>query len=371
MENKQEQTVWMRDEDVWDVPGLGFDGINGKRLISLARQSWGIGLNAERHITKQQKRGYAGGLKVEVPTGQLRTEKEAEEFYSKLKKKIAGVNSEDAILMLREGMKAEMMQMSNTDAQFIEQRRLSLEEEALRFGLESILGDSTNSSYNSQYEKSLAYKVNCLSRWTTAQEEQSNIKLLTESERRRGYYWSYDDRSILRMDASAIAAFIAQLTASRTLTKNECRALVGYNPVKDGDVFENPAIDKAAPDNSSGGAANTPKEPLKTTESKAILAHFGHLFGVEAHRVTSGAEKATNFIEWIDNYYAKNFEPMLADNFEAMGLDRELATVHCVESKRRLLEVCDYSQTDTLVANVSKCVSSWKSRANNLGVEYV
>jgi HK97 family phage portal protein len=75
-----ERITWFRDEDVWHIPGLGFDGIKGLALITLARQSWGIGLDAEKHVAKQQKKGYAGGLMLEAPTGAFRSQKDAEEF---------------------------------------------------------------------------------------------------------------------------------------------------------------------------------------------------------------------------------------------------------------------------------------------------
>lgn len=368
MEQKQEQTIWMRDEDVWHLPGLGFDGVSGKSLIALAKQSWGIGLNAEKHISKQQKRGYAGGLKIEVPTGQLRSEAEAKAFYKDLKEKVGGVDSEEAILMLREGMKADVMQMSNSDAQFIEQRRFQREDTALLFLLEGILGDSSNASYNSLEQKNLAYRINCLAPWITAMEEESDLKLLNQSERSREFYHKFNDGALLRTEKSATMAFISQGITSRVLNPNEGRQMLDLNPYDGGDEYTNPNTMSQKPDNGTGGAANQPKDPVKPSENKAISAHFGHLFGVEANRIKQGSEKATNFIDWMENFYAKNFESMLADNLEAMGLDREIASSHCSESKRRLLEVCDYSTTETLVENVTKCVSSWKSRANLIGV---
>ena len=369
MEGKKENIIWMRDADVWHIPGLGFDGINGKSLISLASQSWGIGLNAQSQIANQQKKGYSGGINLEVPAGVFRNEADAKRFLKEYQEQHAGVSG-DQIGMLREGIKASVMAMSNQDAQFIEQRRFQREDAALLFVLDGILGDSSNASFASLEARNISLRVNCLGPWATAMEEESDLKLLTESERNRGYYHKFQDGALLRTEKSATAAYVSQLIAARVMNPNEAREMLDLNPYEGGDEYTNPNTTSSKPDNGAGGAANQP-DPLKPKENKAIAAHFGHLFGVEANRVTSGAEKATNFIEWLDNYYAKNFEPMLADNFEAMGLDREFATTHCSESKRRLLEVCDYSKTDTLVANVSKCVSSWKSRANNLGVEHV
>jgi len=60
------------------------------------------------------------------------------------------------------------------------------------------------------------------------------------------------------------------------------------------------------------------------------------LIGVEANRVKSGAKTAKDFGRWLDNFYSKKWEPQLASELETMGIDRELATVHCAESRREL-----------------------------------
>lgn len=397
MEGKQEQVIWMRDGDVWHVPGLGFDGVNGQSLIYLARQSWGIGLNAEKHIASQQKKGYSGGLMLEAPVGVFRNEADAKEFLDKFREQHDGVDNAGKAALLREGVKANVMQMSNSDAQFLEQRRFQREDTALLFLLEGILGDTSHASYNSLEQKNLAYRLNCLAPWTTAIEEESDLKLLTDRERAAEYYHKFNDGALLRTEKGATMAFVSQGIASTVLNPNEARQLFDLNPYEGGDEYGNPNTTSNKPDNGAGGAANTPDPTPKSqldklikavkdanqnlpksylrellgfepAENKATTALLSHLFGVEANRITSGAEKASNFIEWMDNFYSKKWESVLADNMEAMGLDRELATIHCTESKRRLLEVCDYSTAETLVENVKKCVSNWKLRSNSIGV---
>ena len=126
---KPEDLIWLPDENVWHIPGLGFDGLEGKSLISLAKQSWGIGLNAEKHIAGQQKKGYAGGLILNAPTGAFRSQKDAEQFLSEFKKHHEGVENAGSTALLREGITATVMAMNNTDAQFVEER--FIDEEAV------------------------------------------------------------------------------------------------------------------------------------------------------------------------------------------------------------------------------------------------
>lgn len=372
MAENQEKTIYMRDEDVWHVPGLGFDGVVGQSLISVAKQSWGIGIGAQTHVAQQQKKGYAGGLALEVPanTQQLRDAGAAREFLKDFREQHEGAVNAGKVMLLREGIKANVIAMNNTDAQFIEQRRFQREDTALLFMLEGILGDSSNASFASLQQRNLAYRINCLSPWTVAIEEESNVKLLNASERRRGYYFKFDDRSLLRMDSTSLMSFCSQAITARVLNPNECRELLDYNPYDGGDQYLNPAIDKQ-----SGGASNQPKQPEPPPADRARQARLSHLIGVEAGKVESAAQQAAtkgrNFLQWLDDFYDKKWVGKLADCLEEIGIDREEASVHCVESKRRLLEVCDYSQPDNLVENVAKCVSNWKNRASNIGVLHV
>ena len=359
----EEEMIWLEDNDVWHLPGLGYDGIQGYSLIKLARQSWGIGLDAEKHIASQQKKGYSGGLMLEAPAGVFRSEDDAREFLKHFKEQHQGSDNTGNIGLLRENIKANVLAMSNTDAQFIEQRRFQREDTALLFCLEGILGDSSNASYNSLEQRNLAFRQNCLAPWTTAMEEESDLKLLTDRERNNGFYHKFNDGALLRTEKSATMAFIAQGIASRVLSPNDGRDMLDMNPYEGGDEYTNPAIDKV--NNGGGGAANTPSEPNQ--QNAAAVAHIAHMIGVEANRVKRGSEISGNFLEWMDNFYAK-WESNFADCLELSGLDRDLATKHCEESKERLLEICGNSTAENLAENVAKCVISWKNRANTIGV---
>lgn len=365
MEQNTEKVVFMRNNDVWHLPGFNFNGVEGMSIVSLARETLGIGMDGQKMVSKQQKKGYSGGLKVQIPQGMLRDKGDAEEFYKDLKKKVGGINSEEAILMLREGITADVLAMSNTDAQFIETMRLNREDVALLFCFEGILGDSDNSSYASEEQKNISFRTNVLGPISTAIEEESDLKLLTARERTQDFYHKVSDGALFRTEKSQTAAYISQLITARVLSPNEGREMLDLNPYEGGDEYTNPAIDKKV-DNGGGGASQQPNE--NRTARQIAVAHIGHLIGVEANRVKAGAVKSSNFLSWMDNFYDQNWESSLADNLETVGIDREESSKHCTESKRRLLDVCDMSTPDNLAENVAKCVSSWKSRANLIGV---
>lgn len=360
---RPQDIIWLRDEDVWHIPGLGFDGLEGKSLISLAKQSWGTGLNAEKHVSKQQKKGYAGGLMLEAPAGVFRNPKDAQEFLDKFREQHEGADNAGTIGMLREGIKANVMAMNNSDAQFIEQRRFAREDTALFFVMQSILGDSSGNSYASLEQKNLAYRMECLAPWSTKIEEESDLKLLTESERQRGFYHKFNDGALLRTEKAQTMAFISQGIAARVLNPNEGRSMLDMNPYEGGDTYENP---NTIAKNTQQQSEKQPAKTDKPQQNAAIKSRIDHMIDVECKRVSDSATKAAtdglNFVSWVDSWYDTNWQPKLSAVFTELGLDDSRAVAWCEESKQRLLHCCDYSTIETLAENVAKCVFSWKIR---------
>jgi HK97 family phage portal protein len=360
---RPEDLIWLRDEDVWHIPGLGFDGIEGKSLISLAKQSWGIGLDSEKHVAKQQKKGYAGGLMLEAPAGAFRSQKDAEEFLTHFKKAHEGTDNAGTIGLLREGIKANVMAMSNTDAQFIEQRKFQREDTALWFVMQSILGDSSGNSYASLEQKNLAYRMECLAPWSTKIEEESDKKLLSQSERRRGFYHKFNDGALLRTEKAQTMAFISQGIAARVLNPNEGRSLLDMNPYVGGDKYENP--NTIARNSEQTRPEDKPAEDSEQRDA-ATRSRITHMIDVECKKVSEAATRASaqglNFLQWVDNFYDRNWQPKLMSVFDELGLEDTRAVDWCRESKSRLLSCCDYSTVETLPENVEKCVVSWKIR---------
>jgi HK97 family phage portal protein len=362
---KPHEVIWLRDEDVWHIPGLGFDGLEGKSVISLAKQSWTIGLDAEQHVAKQQKKGYAGGLMLEAPAGAFRNAEDAKEFLKHFKENHEGSDNAGTIGLLREGIKANVMAMNNSDAQFIEQRRFAREDAALWFVMQSILGDSSGNSYASLEQKNLAYRMECLAPWSTKIEEESDMKLLNQSERQRGFYHKFNDGALLRTEKKATMEFVSAGIAARVLSPNEGRGFFDLNPYEGGDKYENPntiARGSEKPETED----NTETETETTQTDAATRSRISHMIDVECNKVTDAASRAVaknlNFVQWVDNFYSNNWQPKLSAVFTELGLDDLRAVTWCEESKQRLLSCCDYSTMETLAENVEKCVFSWKIR---------
>jgi HK97 family phage portal protein len=365
MGQNPEKTLVFPDSSVWHVPGLGFDGVEGKSLIRIAEQSWGIGLDQQNQVASQQKKGYAGGLMLEAPLGAFRNEGDAKEFLKSFRELHEGSDNSGKIGMLREGIKANVLSMSNQDAQFIEQRRFQREDAALLFLLEGILGDSSNASFASLEQRNLSYRQNCLAPWTTAWEEESELKLLNDSERNRGYYFKFNDGALLRTEKAITMAFGSQGIAARVLSPNEVRELFDLNPYDGGDTYENPAITPGSASDSEDQPDPTDNSPdMAQPTNRAMELMIRNLLSVEAKRINDFAKNSANFIEKSEAWL-RNWERKLADDIETLGGDRKIATEHCLETRNRILAACE-CQPEELQAKIAQATASWTNRVYHL-----
>lgn len=365
MRQNPEETVVIKDIDVIHTMGFTLDGIEGISLVRMAAITIMSDIAADKHSLSQVKKAYSGGLVLEAPPGEFREEAKAKEFLEQWRETHDGENNAGKTSLLRNGVKATVLSMSNADAQMFEGRKFTRQQIALWLGLESILGDDNSVSYKSLEQKVLAYLMNCLGAWLTQFEEQANAKLLNDREKRGGYYFRFNDGALLRSDKTATAEFVSKLIAATIINRNEGRAMFDLNPVEGGEVFANPATtsgnkeESPAPVKPSSNATQTSKSVDDILEKV-----FSEYVTVEAKRVQD-LTKTGPFVAKVEKFYAQ-WEPKLADKLEEFGLERDKARIHCAESSEQLVQIAEKNTEKTLQKAVETCTNTWAIRSKQL-----
>lgn len=367
-ENDKNGIILLEDKDVLHIPGLSSNGVSGIALKDIGRRNLGMAIASEKRLQTQMEKGFSGSLILEIPNGILRSAEDAEEFLEQFEKRHNSPEKAGKVAALREGIKANLLASNNKDTEMNDLRKFSRQDQALWLGLEQILGDDSSVSYNSLEQKLLAYLMNTLNRWLKRWEEELEYKLLSkrdfESEK---YYIRFTTAALLKSDFKSTVESLALAITSTIMSPNEARAKLDYNPREGGDVYSNPAI-TPGDSNSQTADDDTPDETPTNRESLATIEMLKNLTSVEADRAVQAAERGRNFCNWLDGFY-KNWETKLADKIESIGGDRNLATLHCNESKQRLLHCASNATKETLVAVVSECVANWPARAIALAEE--
>ena len=178
--------IVLSDAEVLHIMGFGHNGFVGLNIADVARDSFGTELGAQRYQKRGIDKGFAGRLMLEAPPGQLRDGDEAKKLLDAIRQKHENSKDGEAIGLLREGVTAKVLQMSNVDMQFIESRKFSRQDVMLWFGLQHIPGDDSSVSYNSLEQKLLAHRASALDKWLTRWEMQCDAKLRTRAEKAAG-----------------------------------------------------------------------------------------------------------------------------------------------------------------------------------------
>lgn len=353
------------DRDVFHIPGLGYDGISGLSLINVAKNSFGLGLAAQKAGANSFKNGSRPGLVITPSTNEFRDERSAREFLEDFNTYHTGVANAGKAGLLRPGMSIEVLpSLSAQDAQWVEQRRFERQETALFFLLEQILGDDSSVSYNSLEMKNQAYLTNCLSPWLVKWEQECDSKLLGDRAQ-KDHYFKFNTGGLLKADFKSTTEALSLLVSSTIMNRNEARAKLDLNPVEGGDEFFNPNTTPG--DAPSGTQEDDDSMSVEDANKYAIVSRMRHLIGVESKRVIDAADasKRINYRSWLNTYY-KKWTKTLADAVKEFGGDTEIAGTHCEESYRQLLELCGSVPKDGLQDAVTKMVSNWQDRAEEM-----
>lgn len=196
--------VLISREDIFHVPGLGFDGLKGYSVVQMAKQSLGVGLAAEMYGAAFFGQGAWPGVLLEHPNelGE-EAEKRLKASWEALHK---GPDRAHRTAILEEGLKAHVLTVPAKDAQLIETRELQVLEVARWLNINpALLGYKTAERPGGNYESSrLDFLDNTLDPWLVAIEQECNRKLISSSQRGT-YYVEHVRNAVLRTDAKTRA----------------------------------------------------------------------------------------------------------------------------------------------------------------------
>ena len=225
-------TVILPRAKILHIPGIGFDGFMGYSVIAMARKSIGLGMAMETFGSHFFGQGTHPGVIVSHPN-QL-----SADAHSNLKKALtdsySGLGQSHRLMLLQEGMKIEKVTISPEDSQFLESRTFQVQDVARWFGLPPHkLKDLTKSSFNNIESEQASFVTDSILPWVIRFEQNYASQLLSERERREGYYFKHVLEGLLRANAADRAEFYSKLFNVGVMTQNEIRMKEDLNPNPD------------------------------------------------------------------------------------------------------------------------------------------
>jgi len=223
----------MRADQIMHIPGLSMNGIQGMSMISVARDAIGLGLAGQEFAAGIHARGMRPSLVLEHPgvlsaEAVTRLKNTVEESYS-------GLSNAQRVFIAEEGMSVKTVGMPLEDAQFIEQRKFSVEEIARIFRVQpQKIMSLERATFNNVEELGIDHVVSTIRPWLVRW-EQSISKDLIPPEERGQLFAEFVIDGLLRGDSEKRGKFYQSLFQIGALSINDVREKENMNAIPDGD----------------------------------------------------------------------------------------------------------------------------------------
>lgn len=213
-------TFLLYADEVFHIPGLGFDGLVGHSPIAIERNALGLTLAAEEYGSKF----FANGAR---PSGVLThpgTVKDTKKLRQSWEAAYGGAGNSGKTAVLEEGMKYESISMPNNEAQFLETRKFQVGEICRIYRVPPhMVGDLEHATYSNIEHQSIGFAQYTIAPWC-ARIEQATDRSCLRYEDRRKYYSHFNLDGLMRGDYKSRMEGYAIARQNGWMCTNDIRA---------------------------------------------------------------------------------------------------------------------------------------------------
>jgi HK97 family phage portal protein len=222
--------------NIWHVRGPAWASYYGLNIVSLARDAIGLAMATEEYGSSLFKNGgRPGGV---LSTEQKLDKELQENLRAQWREAHEGSGNAMRTAVLSGGLKYEALAMTSDEAQFMDTRKLQVEE-VCRFMrvLPIMIGHSgdKNATFASAEQMFNVHDKAHLGPWFSRIEQSASKRLLTAAERQRGFKLKFMANGLMRASAKDRAEYFkAALGAGGSpawMTQDEVRAFDDLNPM--------------------------------------------------------------------------------------------------------------------------------------------
>ena len=228
--------VYLPQEDVLHIPGLGFDGLEGYSPIAMAKNAVGMTLACEEYGAGFFENGATPGGVLEHP-GVLKDPAKVRESWHAV---YGGSKNAGKVAVLEEGMKYQQIGIPPEEAQFLETRKFQVNEIARLYRIPPhMVGDLDKSSFSNIEQQSLEFVKYTLDPWVIRWEQSLQKALLLPQEKKE-YFVKLNVDGLLRGDYQSRMTGYSIGRQNGWLSTNDIREMENMNPIpaeEGGDLY--------------------------------------------------------------------------------------------------------------------------------------
>ena len=217
----KKSSVLLLPEDVFHIPGLGFDGLVGYSPIAMAKQAVGLGLACDEYGASFYQNGAQPGGVLEHP-GVVKNPQRVRDSWNAI---YQGAKNAHKVAILEEGMSYKPISINPQEAQFLETRKFQIDEIARIFRVPPhMVGDLDKSSFSNIEQQSLEFVKYTLAPWIARWEQTIHRALLLPDEKPR-FFARFNVEGLLRGDYQSRMNGYAVARQNGWMSANDIREL--------------------------------------------------------------------------------------------------------------------------------------------------
>ena len=222
----------LQDYDLLHFKGLSTNGISGLSAIETLKSTIENAKASGNFLNNSYKSGMQSAGIINY-VGDLNQSAE-NNFREKFEQMSSGLKNANRISLLPYGYQYQPISLKLTDAQFLENTRLTLQQLTAAFGIKPHqVNDQSKTSYASTSEANREFYTDTLMAIQNANQQELRYKLFLDIEIKNGFYIQYDNNALLSVDPKTRAEIRNLDIQSGHKTINETRADEGI-VAKDG-----------------------------------------------------------------------------------------------------------------------------------------
>lgn len=224
------------ENDLIILRDFSIDGIYGQATRSILGESLDTSIKSQGYLNKLFQNGLTNKIVVQL-TSDLKEEGELKKVQDKFSRVYSNNNR---IFTVPAGYNVSSLNLSLTDAQFAELRQMSKKDIAGSMGVPlSKLGELVENA-KSDEQDNLSFLVDTLQVIFTQIEQEGDWKLLTATDRGKGYKIRANTNVMLRLDAKTQAEVVTTYAKYGVYSLNKAKEIVGVEQL-DKDVTTFPS----------------------------------------------------------------------------------------------------------------------------------
>lgn len=228
--------IYFRNDEIFHIPGLGFNGLVGFSPIAMMKNSLGTTLAVEKYGSSFFRNGAQPSGVLEHP-GVLKNPEKIRENWSDV---YGGANNAHKVAVLEEGMSYKAISLPPEDSQFLSTRQFGVNEICRIFRVPPhMVQDLEHATFSNIEHQSIDFVVHTLTPWLV-RFEQAVIKDLLLPEEQDTLFPKFNVDGLLRGDYQSRMQGYATGISNGFLSPNDIRRLENMNLIpseKGGDDY--------------------------------------------------------------------------------------------------------------------------------------